>query len=122
MRLSMFTRSEFCSFFFFSSRRRHTRFKCDWSSTCALPIYIQQNVTTDDKMAADAKDLLYVSIRAIRGQAPQSALRTPQWMGSVLSRWLIVLAAGRRFRHCWDHGQENLKTSFPQHRLRSQLP
>src|SRR3990167_5638938 len=23
---------------FFSSRRRHTRFDCDWSSTCALPI------------------------------------------------------------------------------------
>src|SRR5256886_12969623 len=22
----------FCSFFFFSSRRRHTRFDCDWSS------------------------------------------------------------------------------------------
>src|SRR2546427_9904676 len=27
-----------CYFFFFSSRRRHTRFDCDWSSTCALPI------------------------------------------------------------------------------------
>src|SRR2546430_6300407 len=26
-------------FFFFSSRRRHTRFDCDWSSACALPIY-----------------------------------------------------------------------------------
>src|SRR5207237_6494167 len=26
----------FCFFFFFSSRRRHTRFKCDWSSACAL--------------------------------------------------------------------------------------
>src|SRR5207249_7815086 len=26
-------------FFFFSSRRRHTRSKRDWSSTCALPIY-----------------------------------------------------------------------------------
>src|SRR5205085_7197906 len=26
-------------FFFFSSRRRHTRFDCDWSSTCALPIF-----------------------------------------------------------------------------------
>src|SRR2546430_8996200 len=25
--------------FFFSSRRRHTRFDCDWSSDCALPIY-----------------------------------------------------------------------------------
>src|SRR5207237_5046073 len=24
--------------FFFSSRRRHTRFKCDWSSDVALPI------------------------------------------------------------------------------------
>src|SRR5438309_5098539 len=24
--------------FFFSSRRRHTRWNCDWSSTCALPI------------------------------------------------------------------------------------
>src|SRR3989475_7351955 len=24
--------------FFFSSRRRHTRFDCDWSSECALPI------------------------------------------------------------------------------------
>src|SRR2546430_9040339 len=23
---------------FFSSKRRHTRFDCDWSSTCALPI------------------------------------------------------------------------------------
>src|SRR5689334_23554660 len=36
---------EFCKystvlffFFFFSSRRRHTRWNCDWSSTCALPI------------------------------------------------------------------------------------
>src|SRR5260221_2141036 len=26
------------SFFFFSSRRRHTRSLCDWSSECALPI------------------------------------------------------------------------------------
>src|SRR5690606_40942041 len=25
-------------FFFFSSRRRHTRFSRDWSQTCALPI------------------------------------------------------------------------------------
>src|SRR2546430_1750808 len=25
-------------FFFFSSRRRHTRFDCDWIQTCALPI------------------------------------------------------------------------------------
>src|SRR5260370_27127713 len=29
------------SSFFFSSRRRHTRFKCDWSQTCALPILFE---------------------------------------------------------------------------------
>src|SRR5260370_19824845 len=32
-------------FFFFSSRRRHTRFKCDWSSTCALPILSFERLT-----------------------------------------------------------------------------
>src|SRR5690606_40238022 len=28
------------NFFFFSSRRRHTRFSRDWSSDVALPIYV----------------------------------------------------------------------------------
>src|SRR6266853_2753363 len=27
-------------FFFFSSRRRHTRFDCDWSSDVCLPIFL----------------------------------------------------------------------------------
>src|SRR5205814_5446363 len=31
-------RSWFLCFFFFSSRRRHTRCLSDWSQTCALPI------------------------------------------------------------------------------------
>src|ERR1022692_3438739 len=29
-------------FFFFSSRRRHTRLQGDWSQTCALPIWIRR--------------------------------------------------------------------------------
>src|SRR2546427_952834 len=33
-------------FFFFSSRRRHTRFDCDWSSDCALPIWAQEIAAT----------------------------------------------------------------------------
>ena len=45
---------------------------------------IQQNVTTDDRMAADAKDLLSVSIRAIRGQAPHSAFRIPHLRWSAI--------------------------------------
>src|SRR5207249_7894386 len=32
--------------FFFSSRRRHTRSKRDWSSACALPIY-RELLTTE---------------------------------------------------------------------------
>src|SRR2546427_11842482 len=33
--------------FFFSSRRRHTRFDCDWSQTCALPIsFFTEEVNT----------------------------------------------------------------------------
>src|SRR2546430_9335498 len=31
--------------FFFSSRRRHTIFDCDWSSACALPIYLIVGIT-----------------------------------------------------------------------------
>src|SRR5699024_11505022 len=42
--------------FFFSSRRRHTRSKRDWSSTCALPIfesdgYAAIQVTTGSRKA-----------------------------------------------------------------------
>src|SRR2546430_16523920 len=32
-------------FFFFSSRRRHTRFDCDWSSDVSLPISLADPVT-----------------------------------------------------------------------------
>src|SRR5207253_6450361 len=34
-----YSNSELVHFFFFSSRRRHTRWPRDWSQTCALPIY-----------------------------------------------------------------------------------
>src|SRR5437899_4248752 len=33
-------------FFFFSSRRRHTRCLSDWIQTCALPIYLYQSLHT----------------------------------------------------------------------------
>src|SRR5207302_7456674 len=33
-----------CLFFFFSSRRRHTRFSRDWSSDVCLPIYSTSKV------------------------------------------------------------------------------
>src|SRR2546430_2055545 len=36
-------------FFFFSSRRRHTRFDCDWSSdVCSSDLYYHNRESTDD--------------------------------------------------------------------------
>src|SRR5690606_41057260 len=48
----------FC--FFFSSRRRHTRFSRDWSSDCALPIF------EDDDGCPDKKPLVEVTKEEIR--------------------------------------------------------
>src|SRR5690625_716648 len=36
-------------FFFFSSRRRHTRWPRDWSSTCALPILFLDATLTNSQ-------------------------------------------------------------------------
>src|SRR5260370_25737581 len=37
-------------FFFFSSRRRHTRFKCDWSSdVCSSDLYFEHALTLDPR-------------------------------------------------------------------------
>src|SRR5690606_41193742 len=35
--------------FFFSSRRRHTRFSRDWSQTCALPIFADPTESGDER-------------------------------------------------------------------------
>src|SRR5256886_10346747 len=43
--------------FFFSSRRRHTKFDCDWSSDCALPILPQQAVADGMKGTRPAQAL-----------------------------------------------------------------
>src|SRR5437868_8210073 len=48
--------------FFFSSRRRHTRSKRDWSQTCALPILIQLNERLVlDVEGSDAESFAWMS-------------------------------------------------------------
>src|SRR2546430_10010458 len=38
--------AHYCYFFFFSSRRRHTRFDCDWSSdVCSSDLYLGPDAT-----------------------------------------------------------------------------
>src|SRR5437764_3887590 len=55
------SRKNFSTFFFFSSRRRHTRYIGDWSSDCALPIFrfISRDDSSNPKMAAEhTRDLV----------------------------------------------------------------
>src|SRR5882762_11169046 len=43
---------EKCVFFFFSSRRRHTRFKCDWSSDVCSSDLRERNAFVDEHARA----------------------------------------------------------------------
>src|SRR5260370_32631315 len=53
-------------FFFFSSRRRHTRFKCDWSSdVCSSDLY--QTMRAAYKRIFDRFGLQYRAVRADSG-------------------------------------------------------
>src|SRR5260370_15608485 len=46
---TMLVPADWCLFFFFSSRRRHTRFKCDWSSdVCSSDLQIWKNESFPD--------------------------------------------------------------------------
>src|SRR5688500_20239814 len=57
------SRSYDLRFFFFSSRRRHTRLQGDWSSTCALPISLHETT--------------HGSSSSIQGLAKESAAQKP---------------------------------------------
>src|SRR5260370_10263909 len=63
-------------FFFFSSRRRHTRFKCDWSSDGALPI-------SESDSPDYEKDVRDGSFNAVKACVPESgeslSVRQRQW-------------------------------------------
>src|SRR5207237_1488188 len=78
--------------FFFSSRRRHTRFKCDWSSDvcssdltlCSMGEFAQaQSHLADAVTAYDPSD--YPAHQAISGLNPEIfALGTSSW-----SEWFL---------------------------------
>src|SRR5689334_24352524 len=63
-------------FFFFSSRRRHTRWNCDWSSECALPILAPIHRTPESLLARQR-------CAASSGQQPEAIA---QAVGDLLGR------------------------------------
>src|SRR2546426_6933944 len=66
-------------FFFFSSRRRHTRLQGDWSQTCALPIcifIIREAFNKIERLAMlwsvgkDSQTILWLARKAFFGHVP----------------------------------------------------
>src|SRR2546430_4416845 len=62
-----------CSSFFFSSRRRHTRFDCDWSSDVCSSDLAGQGVAPDGGGAVPSE-----RFRVIRAHAPASFVQLAQ--------------------------------------------
>src|SRR5437588_7029683 len=60
----MFICRSFFFSFFFSSRRRHTRSLCDWSSECALPISAAL-ATVTSSIAMDDSDVIPPAIATL---------------------------------------------------------
>src|SRR3989338_11591732 len=61
--------------FFFSSRRRHTRWNCDWIQTCALPILLENNLHPPPFEA----DLATVGVNKPQDQARQRGFATARF-------------------------------------------
>src|SRR5882762_4093447 len=73
-------------FFFFSSRRRHTRFKCDWSSdVCSSDLINEFLGSLGLSIGADAN-------AATGFDETQYTLRVPTDVPGVLDRALTILA------------------------------
>src|SRR5207248_5525128 len=74
-------------FFFFSSRRRHTRSYGDWSSTCALPIFAGRGAVGAVQSLRQVSDLM------------NSANGTPSRNTKVMNRFELTSRLIAKLKH-----------------------
>src|SRR3990167_10705011 len=94
-----------CLFFFFSSRRRHTRFDCDWSSdVCSSDLvgkylgdYVREmGISFDELMAlgrknpSDHHEPLNMAVLALRTTAHANAVRSEEHTSELQSQSNLV--------------------------------
>src|SRR5467141_1864758 len=79
----MYYRFLFC--FFFSSRRRHTRFKCDWSSDVCSSDLIDEVIGTARQLAEQNKNRLVVEAQEKLGALTVDPMRLRQILLNLLS-------------------------------------
>src|SRR5256886_1557210 len=73
--------------FFFSSRRRHTRFDCDWSSDVCSSDLPQRDMPIGILGSLALCTLLYVVVSAVLvGMVPYSELNIPAPMAYAMER------------------------------------
>src|SRR5260370_14824064 len=93
----------FCFFFFFSSRRRHTRFKCDWSSdVCSSDLLVQSPADTEADLQiiclfrSDNSNTLHGSLietnEKLKGLLDR--IRKPSLFGGELGETLLLQPTG----------------------------
>src|SRR5260370_41298516 len=64
-------------FFFFSSRRRHTRFKCDWSSdVCSSDLVLSRARSPSKESVAHRRHIFFFNLTLWRGTHERQA--TPE--------------------------------------------
>src|SRR5690242_21958491 len=102
------------SFFFFSSRRRHTRLTCDWSSdVCSSDLALVTCVGTVDYVGNSSMDITV----EVHAENPSSGERRHTHTAHMVFVAKIGRASvGKECRSRWSPQQQNKKNNDTDHR------
>src|SRR2546430_5551940 len=74
-------------FFFFSSRRRHTRFDCDWSSdVCSSDLDLSDDLETEEDVQENTDEHDDLERAVVRGRQKIGVEREQQERGDLAQR------------------------------------